>query len=80
VRAAYSDWVEVEYHLIPGAERARVVGRSSPKAEEEHKILIRSEGTFVSAEGYISEASIDIDFSPLGSKVRRKVFYEIRRR
>ena len=81
VRAAYSDWVEVEYSFaeVRGG-RVRVVGRSTPKAEEKHKILIRSEGSFLRGEGYVSDALIDIDFSPLGSDVRRKVSYEIRRR
>lgn len=79
LRAAYSDWVEVEYHLLDEGERVRVVGRSTLKAEEEHRILIRSEGLFLRREGYVSDALIDIDFSPLGSTVRRKVSYEIRR-
>lgn len=79
VRAAYSDWVEVEYHWEADARRARILGRSTAKAEEEHRILIRSEGTFLSAEGYVSEAYIDIDFSRLNIKARRRVSYEIRR-
>ena len=80
VRAAYSDWVEVEYTFEVVQGRLRIVGRSTAKAEEEHKILIRCEGSFLPNEGYLSDAWLDIDFSPLKSGTRRKISYEIRRR
>lgn len=79
IRAAYSDWLETEYRFTSFGARMGVAGRSTPQAEEEHKMRVRVEGIFLPSEGHVSEGRIEIDFTPLGSKRKTTIVQRIRR-
>lgn len=66
VRAAHCDELETEYRFETSGERMRIAGRSTPKAEEEHRIRVRVEGTYVPREGIVEEGRLEVDFSLLG--------------
>jgi hypothetical protein len=80
IRAAHCDEVETEYRFETSGERMRIAGRSTPKAEEQHRIRVRVEGSYLPGSGIVEEGRLEVDFSPLGMISKTTVRFAIRRR
>jgi len=80
VRAAHCDELETEYRFETSGGRMRITGRSTAKAEEESRIRVRVEGSYLPGSGIVDEGRLEIDFSPLGMISKTTVQFAISRR